>query len=467
MVIYECSVCGHKFDEDKEGIKFDDLPDDWKCPTCGTKKTYFKIIKEISFDSYISKNGLEEVSINDYLKEFSKEDDEIDDIQYIAKTGKSIIEPMKTRKPIISWDDILFKGAQLSKIPINSDENVNIQTIIGPKAKQPLVIESPVYITHMSYGALSKEIKIALAIGSAKVKTAMCSGEGGVLKKELEESYKYIFEYVPNEYSFKIENLEKVDAIEIKIGQSVKPGMGGHLPGEKVTEEIARVRGKEPGKDIVSPARFIDINNKEELKSKVDFLREKSNGKPIGIKIAAGSIKDDLEIAVYANPDFITIDGRGGATGSVKKVIKDSTSIPTLFALHRARKYLDEKEIKDISLIITGGLRISSDFAKAIAMGADAIAIGTSALIACACQQYRICNTGNCPVGITTQDDKLRSRLNIDLSAKRLENFLKVINQELKDFARLTGNNNIHNLSISDLCTTNSEISNHTDIKHV
>ena len=183
--------------------------------------------------------------------------------------------------------------------------------------------------------------------------------------------------------------------------------------------------------------------------------------------MAAGHIEDDLEIALYAGPDFITLDGRAGGTGSSPKFIKAATSVPTIFALYRARKYFDENNIKDVSLIITGGLRVSSDFAKALALGADAIAVGTSALIAIGCQQYRVCNTGKCPMGIATQDPDLRRRLNIDNSAKQVENYLAISTEEIKDFARLTGNNNVHNIGVHDLCTTNSEISNHTSIKHV
>jgi len=329
-----------------------------------------------------------------------------------------------------------------------------------------LVIDTPVYITHMSFGVLSREVKIALAKGSAAAKTAMCSGEGGILEDELQAAHKYIFEYVPNQYSVTDENLQRVDAIELKIGQSAKPGMGGHLPGNKVTAEIAAVQGRAEGADIISPARFEDIRTRDDLKRQVDRLRERSGGKPIGVKIAAGNVEADLAFALSAEPDFITVDGRAGATGAAPKTVKDATSIPTIFAICRARKFLDERNADNVSLMITGGLRISSDFAKAIALGADAVAIGTAALIACGCQQYRICNTGKCPVGITSQNPDLRARLQIDESARRWENFLTVCTEELKTFARLTGNDDIHRLAIPDLCTTNSEISNHTDIEH-
>ena len=255
--------------------------------------------------------------------------------------------------------------------------------------------------------------KISLAKGSALAKTAMCSGEGGILPEERKSSYKYIFEYVPNRYSLTKENLLNSDAIEIKIGQGTKPGMGGHLPGTKVTPEIAKIRGKNEGEDIISPSRFSEINSKEDLRKLVLALKRESGGRPVGIKIAAGKIEKDLEYCVYSECDFITIDGRGGATGLSPKIIRDATSVPTIYALYRARKYLDECG-SDASLIITGGLRVSSDFAKALAMGADAIAVASSALMAAACQQYRICGTGMCPVGVATQDEDLRRNLNVD-----------------------------------------------------
>ena len=198
----------------------------------------------------------------------------------------------------------------------------------------------------------------------------------------------------------------------------------------------------------------------------VDELRKRSEGRPIGLKFAAGRIEDDLEHVLYVEPDFITIDGRGGSTGASPKLIRDSTSVPTIYALARARKFLDEHD-SEIDLTITGGLRLSSDFAKALAMGANAIAIGTGAMIAAACQQYKICDTGDCPVGVATQDDDLRKRLKIEVAAKRVENYLKVSTQELKTFARITGHDDVHDLNINDLCTINSEISDYTDIRHV
>jgi len=465
MARYRCSVCDYIYDEEKEGVKWDELPDNWVCPVCESTKSFYVYVEAAATqtDSF----EIASTSSSSFIRTADDTETHMADIHKIAETGESIIEPMRTKKTTISWDDILIKGVQLAKIPLNHEVPVNTRTIIGPNSKHPLVIESPIFVTHMSFGALSKEAKRALAKGSAAVKTAMSSGEGGILPESLENSYKYIFEYVPNRYSVTEENLKKVDAIEIKIGQSAKPGMGGYLPGDKVTEEISTVRGFSKGTDILSPAHFDEITNKDELKKAVKWLREASNGKPIGIKFAAGNIESDMEVVLYAEPDFITIDGRAGATAAAPKFVKSATSVPSIFALYRARKFLDHKKAENVSLIITGGLRISSDFAKALAMGADAVAIGTAALIACGCQQYRKCNIDKCPMGIATQNPDLRARLDVEKSASQLQNFLKVSTDELKSFARLTGNDDVHKLSTADLCTINSEISNYTAILHV
>jgi len=471
MAKYICSVCEYVHDEGKTGQNWDDLPDEWVCPVCESPKSYFSKMDEAeSAPEPLDSSAGEEKNapvLVDLQKTMAEAEPYFADIQEIARSSRTMDEPMRTKEPVISWDEILIKGAQLAKTPLNHGEPVNTKTVIGPRAGTPLVIETPIYISHMSFGALSKEAKTALAKGSAAVKTLICSGEGGILPQEFDAAYRYIFEYVPNKYSATEENLRRVDAIEIKIGQSAKPGLGGHLPGKKVTSEIAQIRGFKEGEDIISPSHFEDIQSREDLKDRVDWLRETSGGKPIGIKLAAGDLEADLEVAVYAGPDFITIDGRAGATGSAPKFVKASTSIPTLFAIYRARKYLDENGGTDISLTITGGLRVSSDFAKALALGADAVAISTSALIAIGCQQYRVCNTGKCPMGIATQDPELRRRLDIDQAAKNLENFLHVSTEELKDFARLTANSDVHGLAVSDLCTTNSEISSFTTIAHV
>jgi glutamate synthase domain-containing protein 2 len=461
------------YDEESEGTPWSELPEDWECPICSADTSYFKA-QGGPADAGAGATEIPagaEGSLETYLSDWKRTSDDVEQhfatIQQMAVTGSSIIEPMRTREPVLSWADILIMGAQLARVPRNEDEPVSTRTVIGPNAKHPLEISTPVFVSHMSFGALSREAKIALAKGSAMAETAMCSGEGGIVPESLDAAHRYIFEYVPNRYSVTDENLKAVDAIEIKIGQSAKPGMGGHLPGHKVTDEIAAVRGFPAGEDVISPAHFEDITSADELREKIEWLRDTSGGKPIGVKLAAGHIEADLEVALQANPDFITIDGRPGATGAASKTVKDSTAIPTIFAIARARRYLDSMMAEGVSLVVTGGFRTSSEVAKALAMGADAVAIASAALIAIGCQQYRICNTGRCPVGITTQDPELRSRFDIERSAERLANFFTATTRELTDFTRLTGNDDIHRLSIADLRTTSSEIAKYTDIAHV
>lgn len=460
---YRCSVCGYIFDEEKEGKKMTEVEE---CPVCHQPGEKFEpVLEEKKEEIPNTSKATEELA---YDAAYARKDAScryMAEIHEMAVTGKSISAAMGTRMPMPGWDDILLLGAQLNPPPLNDDDPVITTTVIGKNAKRPMILENPVYISHMSFGALSKEIKVALAKGSAMAGTAMCSGEGGILPEEREAAAKYIFEYIPNKYSVTDENLRNADAIEIKIGQGTKPGMGGHLPGEKVTPEIAALRGKKPGEDVQSPSKFPELKTKEDLKDMVTMLRNRSDGRPIGIKIAAGRIERDLEYCVYAEPDFITIDGRGGATGSSPYFLREATTVPTIYALYRARKYLDSIR-SDISLVITGGLRVSADFAKAIAMGADAVAVASGALIAAACQQYRICGSGNCPVGIATQDPKLRARMKVELSAKRVANYLNVSLKELKTFARITGHSNLHDLSVEDLVTINREISEFTNIPH-
>lgn len=466
MARYQCRVCGYIYEEEKEGRPFSELG---ACPICKQPVEKFVLLEEAEGKKETDQKVASDSKTNlSYDHAYVRQDTScryMEEIHQMAVTGKTISGAMGTKMSMPGWDDILLLGAQLNPPPLDEEAPVMTTTVIGKNAKRPMILESPVYISHMSFGALSKEIKVALSKGSAMAHTAMCSGEGGILPEEKEAAYKYIFEYIPNKYSVTDENLKSSDAIEIKIGQGTKPGMGGHLPGEKVTAEIAALRGKEPGQDVQSPSKFPELNSKEDLKEMVSMLRVRSDGRPIGIKIAAGRIERDLEYCVYAEPDFITIDGRGGATGSSPFFLREATSVPTIYALYRARKYLDSVH-SDMELVITGGLRVSSDFAKAIAMGADAVAIASAGLMAAACQQYRICGSGNCPVGIATQDSELRSRLQVDVAAKRVANFLNVSLEELKTFSRITGHSNLHDLSVEDLVTINREISEYTNIRH-
>lgn len=471
MAIWKCKICGFVYDEEKQGRT---LAEAGRCPVCQQPVSSFELMED-------RKDQKDDMPARDeepgagapgslaYPEDYVRVDEScryMKEIHEMAVSGKSIIDAMGTRLPMPNWDDILILGAQLNPPPLMEHDEVDTTTVIGKYAKKPMVLKNPVYISHMSFGALSKETKTAMAKGTAMAGSAMCSGEGGILPEEIAAADKYIFEYVPNKYSVTPENLKRADAIEIKIGQGTKPGMGGHLPGEKVTPEISRIRNKPMGQDVISPSKFAEIQSKDDLKALVSRLREESEGRPIGIKIAAGRIERDLEFCVYAEPDFITIDGRGGATGASPKIVRDATSVPTVYALYRARKYLDETGA-DIQLVITGGLRVSSDFAKAIAMGADAVAVASAAMMAAACQQYRICGSGNCPVGVATQDEELRKRLNGDAAAMRVANYLNCCLAELKTFARITGHARLHDMNVNDLCTINREISDYTNIPHV
>ncbi|MDR3283402.1 MAG: alpha-hydroxy-acid oxidizing protein [Candidatus Methanoplasma sp.] len=466
MAVYKCEVCGEIYDEDCEPMPFSDLPDEWRCPLCNAPKSSFRIVGD-GQDALESKGRCDAPSTDGDIdpKMALHDGGAMDMIHSMAATGSSVDEPMDTSLPVPKFDDILILGAQLSVLPLEREVPVNLRTVIGHGAKQPMVLDIPVFVSHMSFGALSGRAKKALAIGAAAVGTAVGSGEGGALPEERSNAAKYIFEYVPNRYGENTDVIQKADAIEIKIGQGTKPGMGGHLPAVKVTPAISALRGRPMGQEIWSPAGFSDVRSPLDLKRLVDRLRADSNGRPIGVKIAAGHIEDDLEVIAQSGCDFITIDGRGGATGSTNKFIKDSSSVPTVYAVSRARKCMDAKGMKQ-ELIVTGGLRTSGDFYKAIAMGADAVAIASAALMALGCQRYRVCNTGNCPIGIATQDPELEKRLDVEAGARRVANFFNAVADELRSLARATGHSDINGISRDDLCTIDSEMSENTGIRH-
>lgn len=393
------------------------------------------------------------------------DDGPMDYIHEISVSGISPAEAMDTLRPVKGFNDILIAGAQLHRMPREKSESVDTSVTIGKKAKVPMRLETPIYVSHMSFGALSKPAKVSLSKGSAMVGSAMCSGEGGALPEEMAAAHKYIFEYIPNRYSCTEETFQNCDAVEIKVGQATKPGMGGHLPGKKVTEEIARIRGKPVGEDILSPSRYPGIETAEDMGYLVEYLREMTGGKPIGIKIAAGDIEKDLEFISKTGCDFITIDGRGGATGSSPAFLKADTSVPTVFALARARKYMDEHGMEQ-ELVMTGGFRTSGDVFKAIAMGADAVAMASAPLMALGCQRYRICDSGRCPMGIATHDPELTSRIDVDIGSQRVANFMRVITEEIATFLRITGHEKLDELSPDDIFTTDRNIHEWCGIRH-
>ena len=393
-------------------------------------------------------------------------DEKVANIQKLADSGKSENSAMRTLRTFPGFETLVFKGAQLHKMPLNEDVKVNTKTNIGKTAEHPIELEMPFYVSHMSFGALSREAKIALAKGTSLVGTAMCSGEGGMLPDEYKAATKYIYELGTAAFSHIESAMMKADAVEIKIGQGVKPGLGGHLPAYKVSKEIAEIRGLKPGEASVSPGRLAGVNNLKDLQKKVVHIKKITGGKPVGLKFASGHIEQDLEFALKAEPDFITIDCRGGATGSSPKFLKDNVGIPPVFVIRRARKYLDKMK-SNVTLCITGGFRDSSDIAKAIALGADAVALATASMVAIGCIQSKVCHTGTCPVGIATQNEQLRELFDEEKAITQFKNFYTATNNELKVFARTNGVNDIHKLNVSDVVTDNKVVSDFTDIEHL
>jgi len=364
-----------------------------------------------------------------------------------------------------SFDDLVFVPAQLFKRPVDYfREEISSRTIIGKNSKKPIILETPIVIGAMSFGALSKEAKIALAKASTLAGTMENTGEGGMLPEEREFSNRLIIQYSTARFGITEEILKKADAIEIKIGQGAKPGQGGLLPKEKITEEIARIRNISRDKDIHSPAYHLDIKNIDDLKKKVNWLRNLTGGVPIIIKLAAGDVESDVEMAVKANPDVIAIDGMEGGTGAAPQVILDEVGTPTLIALVKARKTLDRIGAKQ-ELWIGGGLNNGGDFAKALALGADAVFCATSLLVAMGCIYCRLCYLGKCPKGIATQEENLRKNLNIEEASQKIANFIKNSTEEIKMIAGSCGENDIHKLNKGHLRALNSEIAKITEIK--
>ncbi|MEE8437878.1 MAG: glutamate synthase-related protein [Candidatus Neomarinimicrobiota bacterium] len=370
------------------------------------------------------------------------------------------------RNLLPKWEDIQFLPAQLATRPLPDEEDVSTKVVIGPKAKKPLILEIPLIVSDMSFGALSKEAKIALSKGADLAGTGICSGEGGMLPEEQAGNKRYFYELASAKFGFSWEKIEKVQAFHFKGGQGAKTGTGGHLPGQKVSEEIARVRNLKPGRPAISPAAFKDLKSVRDFRDFGQRVRDVSGGIPIGFKIAASHIEEDIQFALDAGADYIILDGRGGGTGAAPTVLRDNINVPTIPALARARKYLDKADARDITLIITGGLRIADDFAKALMLGAQAIAVSNAALQAIGCLGMRACHTNNCPVGIATQKENLRSRLIIDNSARQLYNFFSASNTLIKVISRACGYNDILKFNQNDLSTFNFDIHQLTNINY-
>ena len=367
------------------------------------------------------------------------------------------------RNTLPKWDNIQFLPAQLATRPLLDEESVATKVVIGPNAKKPLELDIPLFVSDMSFGALSREAKISLSKGAELAGTGICSGEGGMLPEEQANNSRYFYELASAQFGFSWDKLDNVQAFHFKGGQGAKTGTGGHLPGSKVSKEIAEVK---EGETAISPATFPDFHGVDDFKKFAKQVRERTGGIPIGFKIAASHIEKDIQFALDVGVDYIILDGRGGGTGSAPTILRDHINVPTIPALARARKYLDKVGANNVTLVITGGLRVAEDFAKALMLGADAIAVSNSALQAIGCLGMRACGSNNCPVGIATQKESLRSRLIIDSSAKQLHNFFDATNDLIKVVARACGYDDVNKFNHDDLSTFDVDIHKLTGINY-
>jgi glutamate synthase domain-containing protein 2 len=351
------------------------------------------------------------------------------------------------------WEDINLVTGQLARRPLLDEADVGTELIVGPNAKKPLRLELPLLVSDMSFGALSEEAKTALALGAEMAGTGICSGEGGMLPEEQAANSRYFYELASARFGWHIENVAKVQAFHFKGGQGAKTGTGGHLPGNKVVGKIAQVRELAEGTPAISPATFIDLVSIQDFQRVAAEVREVSGGIPVGFKMSAQHVEEDIDFALAVGVDYIILDGRGGGTGAAPDIFKKNISVPTIPALARARRHLDKRGRRDITLIITGGLRTESDFVKALALGADGVAIANSALQAIGCLGMRACHTNNCPVGIATQKKHLRARLIVEESAKQLKNYLEATVHLMQVLARACGHSHLNQFSLDDLTT--------------
>ncbi|MFW2380735.1 MAG: glutamate synthase-related protein [Acidimicrobiales bacterium] len=362
-----------------------------------------------------------------------------------------------SREDLPKWDTIQVITAQLARRPLLDDVPVDTSTVIGPSAAKPLRLDIPLFVSDMSFGALSEEAKVSLARGAELAGTGICSGEGGMLPEEKAENNRYFYELASGRFGWDLQKVADVQAFHFKFGQGAKTGTGGHLPGKKVIGKIAEVRGLEEGTDAISPATFPDLVTLEDYRELAAQVRDVSGGIPIGAKLSAQHIEADLDAAMEIGVDYVILDGRGGGTGAAPKVFRDHISVPTIPALARARRHLDAAD-SDVTLIITGGLRTHTDFAKAMALGADAIALSNAPMQAIGCIGMRACNTDACPVGIATQKQDLRARLIVDEAAQRLARWFDASVELMEVVARATGHSRLADLGIDDLTTFDREM---------
>jgi glutamate synthase domain-containing protein 2 len=351
----------------------------------------------------------------------------------------------------VSFDDLVFVPAQLSRRPVDYfREDIDTSTVIGSTSRRPLKLSMPIMFAGMSFGALSREAKIAVARASTTLGTCTNTGEGGMLPDERRHARLLVAQYSTGRFGVDDAYLKAADAIEIKIGQGAKPGQGGLLPKEKVTREIMKVRKLARRQDIHSPASHPDIKTPADLRRTVSMLRKKTGGRPVIIKLGAGNVEADVRFALRSNPDAIALDGMAGGTGAAPEIMLDDFGIPILPAIVQARSVMDRLRSKQ-ELIVGGGFSKGADIAKALALGADAVFLGFPLMIAMGCIYCRKCYRGECPHGIATQDPKLRKRLDVNQASQSIVNFIRACSEEVKMAAGATGHSSVHGMTPDDL----------------
>ncbi|MGF1775023.1 glutamate synthase-related protein [Vibrio wakamikoensis] len=404
----------------------------------------------------------------------TKEEPTVEFIHQLAREGLSKLGhhgPMTSmgvpRHLLPHWDDLQVMVAQMATKPLLEDAVVGTELVIGPQAKKPLKLNIPLFVSDMSFGALSEEAKVSLATGAELAGTGICSGEGGMLPEEQAANSRYFYELASAGFGYDEDKLKSVQAFHFKGGQGAKTGTGGHLPGNKNIGKISQVRGIPEGEPAISPPTFKDLNSAEDFKAFADRVREVTGGIPIGFKLSANHIEEDIQFALDASADYIILDGRGGGTGAAPEMFRDHISVPTIPALARARRYLDEQGMSGkVTLIITGGLRVPMDFVKAMALGADGVAISNSAMQSIGCVAARMCNTNNCPAGIATQEADLRQRLNVDKASNQLKNFFEASVTLMQVMARACGHHDLSQFNRNDLATWDRDMAHLSGVKY-
>lgn len=400
-------------------------------------------------------------------------------IQERAELGRYMIRGFGAFRNVPRLDDLVFLTASMTRLPLEGyREKCDTKTVLGSRyAKRPMQLDIPITVAGMSFGALSHHAKVALGQAATWLGTSTTTGDGGMLPAEREASAKLVYQCLPSRYGFNPKDLQQADAIEIVVGQGAKPGGGGLLLGQKVNATVAGMRTLPEGVDQRSPSRHPDWIGPDDLRIKIEELREATDWEiPIYVKMGATRVKDDIKLAVKAGADVVVLDGMEGGTAATQSIFQEHAGIPTLPALVQAVEALQEMNVYgEVQLVISGGIRSGPDVAKALALGADAVSIGTAVLVAMGCNKpiyvedyHKLgtapfhchhCHTGQCPVGIATQDDDLMARLPVEEAATHVANYLQSMVMEAQSLARACGKSSIHNLEREDLVALTLEAS--------